>query len=84
MSGLFRERPVTIEAVRWVGEDNCEEVFEFLGLEHSKDEDDHSEIHIPTLEGVITASVGDWIIKGVKGEFYPCKDDIFILTYEAL
>jgi hypothetical protein len=39
-------------------------------------------IYIPTLEGVVVASPGDWIIRGVKGEFYPCKPDIFEATYE--
>jgi hypothetical protein len=42
------------------------------------------EIDIPTLEGTMTASPGDWIIKGVKGEVYPCKPDIFELTYELI
>ena len=49
-------------------------------------EHDGSESHvliIPTLEGDHTASPGDWIIKGVKNEFYPCKPDIFAITYEA-
>ena len=41
-------------------------------------------LEIDTLEGVMHASVGDWIIKGVKGEFYPCKPDIFAATYEAV
>jgi hypothetical protein len=41
-------------------------------------------IEIPTLEGVMEANVGDWIIKGVKGEFYPCKPDIFSATYDAV
>ena len=41
-------------------------------------------IHIPTLEGTMLASPDDWIIKGVKGEFYPCKPDIFAATYEAV
>lgn len=40
------------------------------------------EIAIETLEGTMTASPGDWIIRGVKGEFYPCKPDIFAATYE--
>lgn len=39
-------------------------------------------IQVPTLEGVMTARMGDWIIKGVKGEVYPCKPDIFEATYE--
>lgn len=45
---------------------------------------DDGTIHIETLEGMMIASVGDWIIKGVKGEFYPCKPAIFDLTYEAV
>ena len=42
------------------------------------------EVIVLTLEGVMTASLGDWIIRGVKGEFYPCKPDIFAATYEAV
>jgi hypothetical protein len=42
------------------------------------------QLDIPTLEGVMTASPGDWIIRGVQGEFYPCKPDIFEATYEAV
>jgi len=45
-------------------------------------DDFHEGIHIPTLEGTMVASAGDWIIKGVAGEFYPCKPDIFDATYE--
>ena len=41
-------------------------------------------MHIQTLEGEMTANLGDWIIKGVKGEFYPCKPDIFHATYEMV
>ena len=41
-------------------------------------------LEIPTLEGVMQANVGDWIIKGVNGEFYPCKPDIFAKTYDAV
>jgi hypothetical protein len=41
-------------------------------------------IQIPTLEGSMLADVGDWIIKGVKGEFYPCKHEIFEMTYEEV
>jgi len=43
-----------------------------------------SEILIPTLEGTMVASAGDWIIRGVKGEFYPCKPDVFDITYEKV
>jgi len=41
-------------------------------------------LEIPTLEGIMTASKGDWVIKGVKGEVYPCKPDIFAATYEPV
>lgn len=41
-------------------------------------------IEIPTLEGVMKAGLGDWIIKGINGEFYPCKNDIFLKTYEPV
>ena len=82
--GEYRKRPVVVEAVQWLGEGNCEEVFAFLGYDHTEETGDHSEIHIPTLEGIMSAQVGDWIIKGVKGEFYHCKPDIFELTYEEV
>lgn len=80
----YRKKPIEIEAVQWIGEQNCAEAFGFLGLEHPEDELDHSEIHIDTLEGTMTAQQGDWIIRGVAGEFYPCKPDIFAATYEAV
>lgn len=84
-TGLFRKKPVVIEAVHWVANgENDEAVLMFLdgctGWRMS--DDDHSAIIIPTLEGDITAQRDDWIIKGVKGEFYPCKPDIFEATYE--
>jgi hypothetical protein len=41
-------------------------------------------LQIKTLEGIMTAIVGDWIIKGIKGEFYPCKNDIFLMTYDIV
>ena len=52
-----------------------------VGFEPTPGEEGGSVV-IPTLEGVMKASAGDWIIKGVKGEFYPCKPDIFAETYE--
>ena len=80
MMGLYRKRPVVIDAIQFK---DCKEglvaVMRFcpniqlVGASH---------IRIPTLEGWMTASPGDWIIKGVKGEFYPCKPDIFEQTYE--
>ena len=74
----YRKKPVIVEALRWDGE-NVAEVEYFL---HSDDIRRLQPITIETLEGSMTAQVGDWIIRGVKGEFYPCKPDIFEATYE--
>lgn len=81
----YRKKPVVIEAFRFDGRildtpqwyrDACRQVH----VPFVDDLGDHAEIH--TLEGVMTARIGDWVIKGVKGELYPCKDDIFQATYE--
>jgi hypothetical protein len=78
----FRKKPVVIEAVRFTGE-NVDEVRVFLGeIGVSELESMPPIFVIPTLEGDMQARPGDWIIKGVAGEFYPCKDRIFRQTYE--
>jgi hypothetical protein len=78
----FRKKPVVIEAVQWTG-DNAKEIRDFLQLtDVARWYDGTLVFRIETLEGQMTASKGDWIIKGVKGEFYPCKPDIFEATYE--
>lgn len=76
----YRKKPVTIEAVQWTGE-NISEICDFTHKEKS-DIFCIGHLCIETLEGVHLASIGDYIIKGVKGEFYPCKPDIFAQTYE--
>lgn len=76
----FRKRPVVVEAVRWMG-DNFGELTDLM---HNAYGVDDKKITIATLEGVMTADVGDWIIKGVNDEFYPCKPDIFEKTYEPV
>lgn len=80
--GLYRKKPVVIEAMQWTGE-NTQEVLGF-GLMNVYYTETYGVgcICIRTLEGVMTASKGDWIICGVNGEFYPCKPDIFEKTYE--
>lgn len=75
----FRKKPVVIEAVKWTG-NNQNELASFMGVVSTC----NGKVEIHTLEGMLTASTGDWIIKGVKGEFYPCKPDIFSATYEAV
>ena len=82
MIGKYVKRPVVIEAVQWTG-DNVDEVKKFVGVDAEYLENKNV-ILIHTLEGLMTANVKDFIIKGVKGEFYPCKYDIFCETYEAV
>jgi hypothetical protein len=84
----YRKRPVEIEAIRYrPGPDgNCSAVAKFIGDGSTCDDpcDPETEWVIQTLEGEMTARPGDWIIRGVRGEFYPCKPDIFAATYEAV
>ena len=80
----FRKRPVVIEAIRYIPGKTCQDVAAFTGVSHSEDDCfDDAEWVIETLEGTMFARPGDWIIRGVQGEFYPCKPDIFDATYEA-
>lgn len=74
----FRKKPVEIEAIRYTGE-NGAAVGLFVGY---ADRNDLNQFVISTLEGKMCASPGDWIIRGVAGEFYPCRADIFEATYE--
>ena len=68
--------------------DECVALAEWCGgrsyMMHSDGDEGHDHILIPTLEGDMEARPGDWIIKGVAGEFYPCKPDIFEQTYEPV
>lgn len=80
----FRKKPVVIEALQLTAE-TVWEVWNWMGVAVAKDlhwNNDEGYITIQTLEGDHKAQKGDWIIKGVKGEFYPCKPDIFEATYE--
>lgn len=73
----YRKKPVVVEVVQWDSE-NTTAVLDFASTAKA----DAAGICIHTLEGTHRASVGDYIIKGVHGEFYPCKPDIFAKTYE--
>ena len=88
----FRKKPVVVEAIQWNGK-NFDEISNFIQDFHGhkkvyEDAEEAAlksgEYYISTLEGIMTANAGDWIIKGVKGEFYPCKPDIFEKTYEKV
>jgi hypothetical protein len=76
----FRKKPVVISAVQWTGA-NVDEILGFI-LPVGSARRAGNDLLIETLEGTMSASPMDWIIKGVKGEFYPCKPDIFAATYE--
>lgn len=78
----YRKKPVVIEAIQYLGNRNRFEVAEFFKGETFDIEFLDNSVRINTLEGTMTADPLDWIIKGVKGEFYPCKPDIFEATYE--
>lgn len=75
----FRKKPVVIEARQFVSREDGSVLCSWCG---GTNEVSPSVIQIQTLEGEMMACLGDWIIKGVKGEFYPCKPDIFEATYE--
>ena len=81
----YRKKPVVIDAVQFT-EANKDISFNFITCtaNPSFDEKNNPIIKIHTLEGVMIASLGDWIIRGVNGEFYPCKLGIFEKTYEAI
>ena len=78
---LYRKRPVVIEAIRWTGE-NFNEIKEFSLDSKSNVWDEAGTLWVETLEGNHVATTGDYIIKGVADELYPCKADIFYQTYE--
>ena len=88
----YRKKPVIIEAIQFDGSTNSverikdwsEHLIEFFAAERVNQTIYPSFLVIPTLEGNMTASVNDWVIKGIKGEFYPCKPDIFEGTYELV
>ena len=84
----YRKKPVVIEAVQFLdANENTAELAEFIDnqpLTISYIDPINPVLKISTLEGEMRASIGDYIIKGVKGEFYPCKPDIFEQTYEAV
>jgi hypothetical protein len=82
----FRKRPVVIEAVQLTRE-NIDVIAALDGVKAFSYEENYRptvQAQIDTLEGVMTASEGDWIITGVNGEKYPCKPDIFEKTYEPV
>lgn len=82
----YRKKPVVIEAIQLQSLEifHLISIQQFVGLGEDIFEVEEDGLIIKTLEGNMKASIGDYIIKGVKGEFYPCKPDIFEATYEEV
>ena len=86
---IFRKKPVEIEARQYLNDASSYELLQWINTGQNKNCKpfatwQNDTLTVPTLEGEHIASVGDWIIKGVAGEFYPCKPDIFAATYDAV
>ena len=90
----YKKKPIVVEAIRWTGS-NLEEIRNFVGSDLIEEcvelfdikrtlKEMLVDIAIDTLEGTMRVDYGDYIIKGVQGEFYPCKPDIFLATYEEV
>lgn len=97
MTQKYRKKPVEIDAMQWDGTaDGATPIIDWIISSGEtatytcsspdrcaeNDGDTPHSISIRTLEGTMRAGLGDWVIRGVKGEFYPCKPDIFAATYE--
>jgi len=85
----YRKKPVEIEAVQFitnneVDDKNMNDIVRWIEENNGKAFHDGTDIYIDTLEGTMRAMCGDFIIKGINGEFYPCKPDIFEKTYEVV
>ncbi len=91
--GKYRKLPIEIEAIQWSGI-NLQEIVDFAGNKLTYRIIDtawqvgkgvpYVDVEIITLEGDMKVNIGDYIIKGVNGEFYPCKSDIFKKTHEKV
>lgn len=82
----FRKKPTVIEAVRFYSLANLDECLAFIGAPRDKGEDvDDFEdgFDVETLHGPVWVSLGDWIIRGEGGDYWPCKPDVFDATYEG-
>jgi len=85
----YRKKPVVIEAIQFTGEThNYQKIHDWsldaVYIRGTMLSPEQREMEMNTLEGTMRAKVGDYIIKGIKGEFYPCKPDIFEMTYEKV
>lgn len=79
---VYRKKPADIKAIKWTG-DNYVDICLFMGRE-AEMSNDGLQIIITTLKGKVKAVIGDYIICGLDGSFYPCQEDIFLSTYEEV
>ena len=77
----YKTKPCEIEAIQWTGR-NDKQILDFVKNTHYISFD--GDLFLITLEGEMKATVGDYIIKGLRGEFYPCKPDVFVKKYEEI
>lgn len=80
----YRKRPIVVDAIQYRREENIGKCIEFCGNDNIKYNARDNEYYISTLEGDMKLIKGDYIIQGVRGEYYPCKPDIFKATYEEV
>ena len=87
----YRKKPIVIEAFKWTGDNTQAEDPQWIvdaikknDVWFTNESTCFCQMKITTLEGEMTAELGDYIIKGIKNEIYPCKSDIFLATYEKV
>lgn len=83
MIAKYRKKPVVVAGMQFKRGGRITDVVDFVGFSNVHVDND-GVIYIKTLEGDMRVDINDWIIKGVKGEFYPCKPDIFEATYDEV
>lgn len=79
----YKKKPIVIEAIQWNG-NNEREIKDFCGERAKFEGKQFKNLYIYTLEGTMFSNVGDYIIKGVRGEFYPCNEKVFLQTYRKV
>ena len=80
----YRKKPVVVEAVRYMIDESLPDWFLDRVSDNTIIMHKDGTCHIETLEGIMKADFGDYIIRGIQGEIYPCKPDIFEATYEVI
>lgn len=81
----YRKRPMVIEAMQWTG-DNIHQIWDWAGAQdvYGPTEKNLNSLIISTLEGKMRCNLGDFVLKGIRGELYPCEKSIFIESYEEV